>query len=92
MKTVFVLPTETGWVVRSDEIENEMAFKAGGRAEVAGRRLAQALAARGEPVEMRIHLKSGELAGRYLCPANDLASSAAVMESDISLGDRPRPA
>jgi len=76
MKTVSVLPAETGWIVRSDEIANELVFKAGGRAEATARRLAEALAAGGQPVEIRIHLKSGELAGRFLCPANDPISPA----------------
>jgi len=68
METVFVVPAESGWAVRSQAIENEMLFRSGARAERAARRLAHALAARGEYVELSIHLKTGELAGRFVCP------------------------
>lgn len=69
MKTVSILPADTGWVVRTDDIE-ELTFKSGGRAEAAGRRLALAYAERGTPAEVRIYLRNGELGGRFICPAN----------------------
>jgi hypothetical protein len=88
MRTVSVLPAANGWIVQSDEIENPMVFEAGGRAEVAARRLAQALATRGEPVEIRIHLKTGDLAGRLLCPANAPDNPPEVMQADFRLSVR----
>lgn len=68
MEVVSVVPAECGWAVRSNAICNEMLFSQGGRAERAARRLAHALAARGEYVELRVHLKDGWLAGRFVCP------------------------
>ena len=56
METVSVVPAGSGWAVRSPAIANEMLFRSGARAERAARRLAAALAARGDYVELRIHL------------------------------------
>ncbi len=68
MEVVSIVPAESGWAVRSNAISNEMLFRHGSRAERAARRLAHALAARGEFVELRVHLKDGSLAGRFVCP------------------------
>lgn len=68
MEVVSVVPAESGWAVRSNAISNEMLFRHGSRAERAARRLAHALAARGEFVELRIYLRDGSLAGRFVCP------------------------
>jgi len=68
MEKVFVVPAEDGWAVRSEAIENEMLFRSGARAERAALKLAHALAARGEYVELAIHRKSGDLTGRFVCP------------------------
>lgn len=68
MEVVSVVPADCGWAVRSNAICNEMLFRQGGRAERAARRLAHALAARGEYVELRVHARDGSLAGRFVCP------------------------
>lgn len=68
MKTVSVTPADLGWAVRSDGIDNEMIFRSGARAEAAGRRVAQALAAAGFPVKLHVHARDGSLAGRFVCP------------------------
>ena len=68
MHTIRVVPAEDWWVVRSDGIDNDLMFKSGARAETAAKRLAQALAASGEPVKLHIHARDGSVAGRFLCP------------------------
>ncbi len=83
MEVVSVVPAESGWSVQSSAIANEMLFANGGRAERAARRLAHALSARGDYVELRIHLRDGSLAGRFLCPPTGeppLAVSAKALE------------
>lgn len=77
METVSVVPAGSGWAVRSPAIANEMLFRSGARAERAARRLAAALTARGDYVELRIHLRTGELAGRFLCPPPSPAAEPA---------------
>ena len=52
----------------SDGLDNEMLFRSGGRAEAAARRLGKHLAAAGEPCEIRIHDRNGDLVGRFACP------------------------
>lgn len=69
MQTVSVVPAENGWAVQSDAIDNAMLFRSGAKAEAAARRLARALAQRGVPVEILIHLRNGEKAGRFLVAA-----------------------
>ncbi|MFN3583362.1 DUF2188 domain-containing protein [Phenylobacterium sp.] len=66
MTEVSVVPAAEGWAVRSDAIDNEMIFKSGARAEAAARRVAQALAAAGQAVKLRVHLRDGTLAGRFV--------------------------
>lgn len=68
MQTISVVPADGGWAVQCEAIENPMMFRSGARAERAAARLAQALAARGEPVDVRVHLRNGMPAGRYVCP------------------------
>jgi hypothetical protein len=67
MQTVSVVPADVGWAVRSDAIDNEMMFISGAKAEESARRLAQALAKAGDLVEVRIHVRGGDLAGRFFC-------------------------
>ena len=63
---ISVSPAGPGWAVSSDELESDLAFEKGGRAEAAARALADRFAARGRPAEVRIFLRDGALAGRYL--------------------------
>lgn len=68
MITVSVIAADNGWAVRSPALENQMVFLSGARAERAARRLAHALACRGECVELQIYARSDQLVGRFLCP------------------------
>jgi len=63
---ISVTPEGEGWSVRSDALEGDLAFAQGGRAETAARNLAARHAAEGRPAEVRIFLRDGALAGRYL--------------------------
>lgn len=66
---IVVAPRGDAWIVRSEELETELSFAQGGRAEVAARALADQLAARGRTAEVSIYLRDGVLAGRFLHPA-----------------------
>lgn len=68
MLSVTVSPADVGWAVRSDAIDNELVFTSGAKAEAAAKRLAEALAQGGEPVEIIIHLRDGGRAARFVCP------------------------
>ena len=46
-----------------------MVFAQGGAAEAAARNLATRLARAGSGSELRIRLRDGSLAGRFICPA-----------------------
>lgn len=67
MHTIRVVPVEDWWLVQSDGIDNDLIFNSGARAETAAKRLAQAVAASGEPVKLHIHARDGSVAGRFLC-------------------------
>ncbi len=60
-----VSPTSAGWTVTADAVE-VLVFSQGGQAERSARRLATAMAQVGQPAEIRIHLRDGSLAGRYV--------------------------
>jgi hypothetical protein len=66
---ISVAPAGDGWAVRSDAFENTLMFEAGGRAEAAARSLAARYAQAGLPAEVRIFLRDGALAGRFMHPA-----------------------
>jgi hypothetical protein len=68
MQTISVVPADGGWAVRCEAIANPLMFTSGARAERAAGRLAQALAQRGEAVAIKVHMRNGEPAGRYICP------------------------
>jgi hypothetical protein len=67
MLTVSVTPAGAGWAVRSAAFDNDMVFRSGARAEAAAKRLGEALAAAGQPVEIEVLLRGGARAGRFLC-------------------------
>lgn len=75
MQTVSVMPAANGWIVRADGIQNDLAFRSGAAAEAAAVRLAEAISASGEPVEIRVVLKDGSQAKRFAVPD----STSAVM-------------
>lgn len=62
MKRVSVLPAETGWLVRSDVLDNDQLFLSGGKAEAAGRRLVRAIEAGGEAARLEVRLRDGSVA------------------------------
>jgi len=65
MKTLTIAPLPFGW---SLEIPGDLptVYRSGSAAETAGRRLAEGLAAAGEPVKLVIRLRDGAIAGRFL--------------------------
>jgi hypothetical protein len=63
---ILVSPAGDGWAVRSEAFDNELIFKAGGRAEAAARTLADIYARAGNPAEVSIFLRNGDLAGRFM--------------------------
>ncbi|MBI1196479.1 MAG: DUF2188 domain-containing protein [Phenylobacterium sp.] len=68
MTTLTVRPVASGWAVTVAGVANEMMFRSGAAAEAAARRLAERLAAKGEPSKLVIRLRDGSVAGRFLFP------------------------
>jgi hypothetical protein len=62
MSVIHVVPQAVGWAVMG--CGEPLFFRAGAPAERAGRRIAEALAAGGGPVELLIADRAGRLAGR----------------------------
>lgn len=75
---ISVLPHGEGWIVRSAFFENEMLFRSGAKAEAAARQLGRKLADHGHSSEIRVFLRDGALAGRFVCPAAAMALDEAV--------------
>jgi hypothetical protein len=69
VKAISIFPTEGGWMLRSNAIENELFFKSGASAESAAVRLAQGLADVGEEAQVEIYLRDGSLGRRFAVPA-----------------------
>jgi hypothetical protein len=65
---ISVLPAGDGWAVQSRALEDDLTFEAGARAEAAARALADEYAASGGQAEVRIFLRDGALAGRFVHP------------------------
>jgi hypothetical protein len=72
-RTIAVQPAGDGWSVTSDAFDSAMMFHSGAKAEAAARRLAETLARSGENSEIRIYLRDGHLAGRFVKLARRLA-------------------
>lgn len=70
MQTVSVMPTGNGWIVRADGIQSDQAFSSGAAAEAEAVKLAEAISASGEPVEIRVVLKDGSQAKRFAIPGS----------------------
>jgi hypothetical protein len=68
MQRIAVTALPDGWKVTIDDIDNDMVFQSGREAEGAARRLADRLARAGVWSEIRVHLKDGTLAARFLSP------------------------
>jgi len=63
---VSVRPDGASWLVESDVPGFPRSFRSGARAEEAAIQHAESLAANGEPAEVRLFLRDGSLAGRFL--------------------------
>jgi hypothetical protein len=64
---ISVQAAEGGWSVSSDATLNEMMFLSGAKAEQAARKLGEKLAADGQSAEIRIFLRDGVQAARFVC-------------------------
>lgn len=68
MRLISVTPVGAGWTVRSEPFANEMLFLSGAKAELAARRMARTIARGGDTADIRIFLRDGSLAARFICP------------------------
>lgn len=66
---ISVIPANDGWAIQADGLPGDLSFRRGGEAEVAARALAERLARSGSEAEVRIFLRDGALAGRFVHPA-----------------------
>ena len=73
---ISVHAAEGGWLVRSSTIDNEMMFLSGAKAEGAARKLGAKLAAQGHTAEIRIFLRDGVQAARFICAPSEQLSFA----------------
>lgn len=72
MRTISVSAIGESWRVAVDGLDNDMLFRSGAEAERAARGLAERLAKAGEWSEIRVHLKDGTLAARFVSPGRSL--------------------
>jgi hypothetical protein len=63
---ISVSPVGDGWAVRSEAFDNAIIYPSGGKAEASARSLAQRYAQAGQEAEVRVYLRDGALAGRFL--------------------------
>jgi len=61
-----VRPLAVGWLVEGQGFANGLTFRSGAAAEQAARRLAEQYARVGRATAVRIYLRDGSLAGRFL--------------------------
>ena len=78
MAVIVVEPWDDGWTVRSDRLRHDMLFSSGRLAEIAAKRLGERLAESGEAVEIRVLVRGGALAGRFVRPSAGVADPAPV--------------
>lgn len=69
VQVISVEPFAHGWAMRQTQVDNPEIFRSGAKAEDAALRLGSRLADAGDATEIRIFLRDGTLAGRFLCPA-----------------------
>ncbi len=67
IEVITVAPEQDGWMVAHDGASQQR-FQSGATAEAIARQLGQAIARGGRAAEVRIFLRDGSLAGRFLCP------------------------
>ncbi len=65
---ISVAPAGQGWSVNADDLDDELTFDQGARAEAVARTLADRSARAGRPAEVRIFLRDGALAGKLVYP------------------------
>jgi hypothetical protein len=64
---ITVSPIPGGWRVACEGRVQDQLFQGGACAEAAARQLGGAIASSGGAVEIRIFLRDGSLAGRFIC-------------------------
>ena len=69
MHVIYVEPLAGGWALRQPAVDNPQVFASGAKAEEAARNLGIRLAEAGDDAEIRVYLRDGVLAGRFVCPA-----------------------
>lgn len=74
MRKIEVRALPDGWRVAVEGVANDIIFRSGGAAEGAARRLARRLARAGENSEIRLYLRDGTLAGRFLSPVLEVST------------------
>jgi hypothetical protein len=67
IREILVDPAQGGWTLRYPGALEPLVFLSGAKAEDAARRLGMAIADGGEHAEIRIFLRDGSLAGRFVC-------------------------
>ena len=80
MKAIEIVPADSGWMVRSEALDNELYFRTGGSAESAAIRLAQGWVDAGEEAHISIFLRDGSLARRFAVPVLREGESATGQE------------
>ena len=65
---ISVAPEGDRWTVHSEALDEDLTFERGGRAEAAAQALAGRYAQAGRAAEVRIFLRDGALAGRFVHP------------------------
>jgi hypothetical protein len=75
IRLIVVEPCAHGWAVREPDVDNPQVFVSGAKAEDAAMRLGVRLAEAGEAAEVRVYLRDGALAGRFVCPSREFQPS-----------------
>lgn len=68
---ISIRAAQNGWTVEGDTFTHGMMFLSGKEAEAAARALAGRYAQSGRSTEVRVFLRDGTLAGRFLCAADE---------------------
>lgn len=74
---ISVVPANDGWAIQSDGLPGDLSFTRGGEAEATARALAERHARSGSAAEVRIFLRDGALAGRFVHPARSMPAALA---------------
>ncbi|QUD89273.1 hypothetical protein [Phenylobacterium montanum] len=67
LHAISVQPDEKGWIVLAPSLGVKQRFATGAAAEFEARRIGEHRADQGEAAEIRIHLKDGGVAARFVC-------------------------